>query len=88
MSISKNLSQLSAEGLIERKGNRIVLRRRVDMQRMIGYEPIHFPPDVLTHGARRNHNAVNRIRSRRIKMPSSSARVAQDRIDQLKGWDG
>ncbi|MEH6392129.1 MAG: Crp/Fnr family transcriptional regulator [Sulfitobacter sp.] len=88
VSISKNLSQLSAEGLIERKGNRIVLRRRVDMQRMIGYEPIHFPPDVLTHGARRNHNAVNRIRSRRIKMPSSSARVAQDRIDQLKGWDG
>tara|TARA_R110000796_G_scaffold32108_5_gene84372 strand:- start:1991 stop:2824 length:834 start_codon:yes stop_codon:yes gene_type:complete len=88
VSISKILSQLSTDGFIERKGNRIVLRRRLEMQRMIGYEPLRFSADILTHNARRTHNAVDRLRSRRINVPAISARVAQDRMDQLKGGDG
>lgn len=50
VSISKNLSQLSVEGFIERKGSRILLRRRKAMQRMIGYEPMNFPSDILFEG--------------------------------------
>ena len=47
VSVSKTLCQLSTEGFIERRGGRILLRRREEMQRMIGYEPMGLPPDIL-----------------------------------------
>ena len=49
VSVSKYMTQLSTEGFIERKGQRIVLRRRAELQRMIGYEPLGFPSDILLH---------------------------------------
>lgn len=42
VSVSKILCQLSDEGFIERKGRKVLLRRRSDMQHMIGYEPMRF----------------------------------------------
>ena len=51
VSVSKNLCQLSTEGFIERKGSKIVLRRYRDLQRMIGYEPLERPSEIMFDGA-------------------------------------
>ena len=47
VSVSKNLCQLSAEGMIERRGSVIHLRKRMEMQRLVGYEPVDFTWDIL-----------------------------------------
>ncbi len=52
VSVSKNLCQLSTEGFIERKGSTILLRRYADLQRMIGYEKLDLPPDILLEEVR------------------------------------
>lgn len=51
VSVSKMLCQLSDEGYIERKGSKILIRRRADMQRMIDYEPMGFSADPLAGSA-------------------------------------
>lgn len=76
VSISKNLCQLSTEGFIERKGSRIVLRRRAEMQRLVGYAPMDFPSDILLRDPRPSLGAA------------VSTRVMQNKLDRLKGWDG
>ncbi len=48
VSVSKMLCQLSDEGYIERKGSKILIRRRADMQRMINYEPMGFSANPPT----------------------------------------
>ncbi|WP_164512374.1 Crp/Fnr family transcriptional regulator [Oceaniglobus ichthyenteri] len=42
VSVSKTLCQLSDEGFIERKGNKILIRRPADLQTMINYESMGF----------------------------------------------
>ncbi|MCQ0090876.1 Crp/Fnr family transcriptional regulator [Roseovarius sp. M141] len=42
VSVSKMLCQLSDEGYIERKGSKILIRRRADLRSMISYEPMGF----------------------------------------------
>lgn len=54
VSVSKMLCQLSDEGYIERKGNKILIRRRADMQSMVNYENMGFSTDnVATTDASR-----------------------------------
>ncbi|MGB3244572.1 MAG: Crp/Fnr family transcriptional regulator [Sulfitobacter sp.] len=50
VSVSKFLCQLSEEGFIERKGTQILLRKRSDLEKMIGYEPMDFPVDIHSAG--------------------------------------
>lgn len=69
VSISKVLCQLSEEGYIERKGDRIVLLRRGDMQKMIGFDPIEFSADVQIN-ARRRADAPH---PGRVSLPASVA---------------
>ena len=47
VSVSKTICQLSAEGFIERRCNVIHLRKRMEMQRLVGYEPVDFKWDIL-----------------------------------------
>lgn len=47
VSVSKMLCQLSDEGYIERKGSKILIRRRADLQTMISYEPMGFSANPL-----------------------------------------
>lgn len=85
VSVSKIMCQLSTEGFIERKGSRILLRRRADMQRMIGYEPMGFPPDILFQNTDGLEQCAN---PRPSLQPAVSRRITQAHMDKLYGWDG
>ncbi len=47
VSVSKMLCQLSGEGYIQRKGGKIMVCRRSDMQEMIGYEDMNYRSEAL-----------------------------------------
>jgi len=63
VSVSKMLCQLSDEGFIERKGNKILLRRLADMKAMINYEPIGFSEGLYLNLKEeyRERDAVKRV---------------------------
>lgn len=87
VSISKNLCQLSVEGLIERKGSKVLLRRRAAMERLIDYQAMRFPPDLLRQD--RSFDPLNRATPHQHPPePAISQRVLQAHLDNLKGWDG
>lgn len=88
VSVSKHLTQLSTEGFIERKGQRIVLRRKTELERMIGYEPLGFPPDILFDPdiekdgftiAKAHHPNRQSAISRSVPLPQ---------MNEQDGWDG
>lgn len=84
VSISKNLCQLSTEGFIERKGSMILLRRQADMQRMIGYEPMGLPPDILFREKRPVARGAN-SKPRATLEPKDSRRGLRAHLDKLDG---
>ncbi len=54
VSVSKMFCQLSEEGYIARKGGKIVVCRRSDMQKMIGYEDMQYQTEALFNTLRVN----------------------------------
>ena len=88
VSVSKYMTQLSTEGFIERKGQRIVLRRRAELQRMIGYEPLGFPSDILLHDTPPANWADSSRQHSCIKPAAVSRSVPLMKMDEQDGWDG
>jgi len=88
VSVSKYLTQLATEGYIERRGHRILLRRRVDLQRMIGYEPLNFPADILLQSSRSLDSSRRVPLSRSGKPAAVSRGVPLAEMDEQDGWDG
>lgn len=87
VSISKNLCQLSTEGFVERRGSKVLLRRRAAMERLIDYQAMRFPPDLLRQD--RSFDALNKATlSQYPREPAISQRVLQAHLDNLKGWGG
>lgn len=88
VSVSKYMTQLSTEGFIERKGQRIVLRRRAELQRMISYEPLGFPSDILLHDTPPANWADSSRQHSCIKPAAVSRSVPLMKMDEQDGWDG
>ena len=82
------MTQLSTEGFIERKGQRIVLRRRAELQRMISYEPLGFPSDILLHDTPPANWADSSRQYSCTKPAAVSRSVPLMKMDEQDGWDG
>lgn len=88
VSVSKHLTLLSTEGFIERKGQRVVLRRRAELERIIGFEPLGFPPDILLNESMGADRSITAMDHRPTRQAAISRSVSLVRMDEQEGWDG